>query len=75
MRTWILKDDVITKIKTDPELYGKVAKSIGVSVTTMPRLLSSKSAKLTQISALETIGKYLQMKQKDLLQQTELQAA
>jgi DNA-binding Xre family transcriptional regulator len=67
MKRLALNNKILEKIKSDQELNGIVAKSIGVSTLSMPRLLNTNNPKLTQASALLAIREYLDVQDKDIL--------
>jgi len=62
-----LNNKTLEKIKSDQELNGIVAKAIGVSTLSMPRLLNTNNPKLTQAGALLVIREYLGVQDKDIL--------
>lgn len=68
MQRWTLKNEIIQFIMDDSELYGKVAKALGVSVTSMPRIVSRNSSSLTEYASMEVISKHLNRKFKDLVE-------
>lgn len=75
MIQYILKDAIVDKIKTDPDLFAQVAKAVDVSVFTLPDLLRKASPKLTQKSCLVALSKHLKVKEHDLLEVSEPIAA
>lgn len=62
MKTLVLKQDIVDKIKTDPILYGKVASALGLSPTSLVRLLYAQSEKLTQANVVLVLREYLNIK-------------
>ena len=67
-----LKEDIIETIKSDPILFGGVAKSLGITPMSLPRYLYSNDAKLTQADVLKTIREHMGAEQdSDLLTQIQ----
>lgn len=59
MERFILKQEIVDKIKSDQILYGQMAYLIGVTILSMRVVLNENSPKLTQASALNHLKKYL----------------
>ena len=62
----VLKQEVLDRIKNDPELYGAVAKAIGpdgVSPLSLPKLLYANDPKLTQATVLRILRERLGVEQ------------
>ncbi len=62
-----LNNRTLEKIKNDQELLGIVAKAIGASTLSMPRLLKKNHPKLTQAGALLVIREYLGKQDNEIL--------
>lgn len=62
-----LKEGIVDKIKTDPILYGKVAEALGVSPTSLPRILYANDEKLTQVKVLRVLREHLDAQDSELL--------
>ena len=56
-----LNADIISAIKSDPILFGKVAVAVGVSSATLPFLLRRNDKKLTQAKVLQEIENHLKV--------------
>lgn len=61
-----IKDSVITNIKRDGDLFSKVAKTVGVSPYSMPRILKNKDKRLTQKEVLILLSGHLNECEADL---------
>jgi hypothetical protein len=59
MDRFLLKQDIVDKIKSDQVLYGQIAYLIGVTILSMRAVLNENSPKLTQASSLAHLKKYL----------------
>jgi hypothetical protein len=59
MDRFLLKQDIVDKIKNDQVLYGQIAYLIGVTILSMRAVLNENSPKLTQASSLAHLKKYL----------------
>lgn len=59
MEKFLLKQEIVDKIKSDQILYGQVAYLIGVTILSMRIVLNENSAKLTQASVLRHLKEYL----------------
>lgn len=74
MEKLILKPEIVETLKNDPVAIGSIAEILGVSFTTMPRMIMRNDAKLTQAGVLKYLRKRLSIKNdSDLL--TELEPA
>lgn len=72
MNQLILKSEIVEGINKDAELYGKVAKSLGIGAPSLRYLLRVNSPKLTQAASMEVLMVYFGVAQySDLL--TEMQ--
>jgi len=72
----ILKPAVIDKIRKDPILYGKIASVLGITPMSLPRVLASKSIRLTEALVLQVLRDYLKVsKDNELLMSAEKVAA
>lgn len=56
MAQLVLKQEILDGIVDDPTLFGAIAKSLGVSVLYLPKLIKANDAKLTQASILKVIA-------------------
>ena len=73
MEKIVLKEDILDKIKSDEVLRGLVADAIGISITSMPRLLYGNDQKLTTASVLKVLRGYLKKsKDKELLSELQI---
>lgn len=54
MERLALKEEIVERIKKDQLLYGKIAYVMGVSVTSMPRILADNNRILTSKKAAST---------------------
>lgn len=59
MERFLLKQDIVDRIKKDQILYGQVASLANVTILSMRILLVNNSAKLTQASVLNHLKNYL----------------
>lgn len=59
MEKIVLKDEILDTIKSDPVLFGGVAKAVGVSVYTLPKLIKENDPRLTQANVLKVIADHL----------------
>jgi hypothetical protein len=76
MERLILKQGIVDAIKFDPILYGKVAVVLGVSISSMPRILKANQPDLAQASILRLLRDHLGVKHdKDLLEEVPEQRA
>jgi len=76
MEKLILKTEVIDKIRKDPILYGKIALALGITPMSLPRILASKSIRLTEALVLQVLRDYLNVsKDSELLMSAERIAA
>lgn len=66
-----LKDSIIEMIRHDSELYGLVAKSLGVKGSSFIQTLRLKTSKLTEIGALKILSNYLGIPQDELIEPIE----
>lgn len=62
-----LKADIIEKIRTDAELFGKVAKAGDILPESLPRSLRNHASTLTQKQVLMVIAAHLNVSENDLL--------
>lgn len=70
----VLKQEIVDKIKTDAELFGKVATVLDISPLSLPRLLYANDIKLTQAGVLRILCEHLgEIQDSNLL--TEMQEA
>jgi len=68
METLVLKPEIIDSIKKDSILFGSVAKVLGVSAFSLPRILLANDPRLTQASVLKLLRMQLSItKDIDLL--------
>jgi hypothetical protein len=73
MTTIVLKDEILEKIKSDEVLRGIVADALGISISSMPRLLYGNDMKLTTAAVLKVLRDYLGVKQdKSLLSEIQI---
>ena len=63
-----LKSDIIEKIRTDPDLFGKVAKAGDILPESLPRSLRNHASTLTQKKVLMAIANHLGVNEDELLQ-------
>ena len=59
MERLILKQSVITTIRKDAMLYGKIASALNVSPMSIPRILAANSLRLTEASVLKALRDHL----------------
>lgn len=59
MERLFLKHEIVEKIKEDAELYGKVAKSLGIGAPSLRAVLKVNHIKLTQVSVLDLLIEHL----------------
>ena len=62
MEKLILKNEIVTQIKKDPILFGKVASILGIGAPSLPRVLASNSFRLTEASCLKVLREHLGIK-------------
>lgn len=62
MEKIVLKKDIVDQVKSDATLYGIVASKLGISPSSLPRLLYNNSAKLIQVDVLNSITAHLGLK-------------
>jgi len=58
MERWVLKQKIIGRIKKDQLMYGKIAYILGVSISSMPRILAANRPELTQSAIIKTLKKH-----------------
>jgi hypothetical protein len=59
MEKFVLKQDIVDKIKGDQILYGQVAFLMDTAILSMRTILNERSEKLTQASVLNHLKNYL----------------
>ncbi len=65
----ILKQEVVDEINKDAELYGKVAKAMGIGAPSLRPVLKSNHVNLTRASVLQVLRNHLGVAQdSDLLE-------
>ena len=75
MSELVLKSEVLDKIKNDPILFGKVAGSVGKSLSYTLRLLTINDDRLTKASVLKILREHLNVNtDAELLTETEAAA-
>lgn len=70
-KTKFLKQTVIDRVEKDAILFGQVADVLGVAPLSLPRILSNRDSRLTQINVLEVISNRLGVQISDLLESDE----
>jgi hypothetical protein len=69
MERQVLKQGILDEIKKDAMLYGKIGAELGISPTSLPRLLYSNDKRLTQINVLRILCEHLKIEdQNDLFE-------
>ena len=56
-----LTNEAIEFIKSDEALKGRIAKALGVSTLSMPRIISSNDLRLSNINVLEMVSKAMNL--------------
>lgn len=74
MADLVLKDEILEKLRKDPELFGKVATCLDTTVGYCLQLINRKDLKLTQASVLRIIREHTGITEDSELL-TELEAA
>ena len=68
----VLRPEIMDKIKSDPELFSKMANELGVRPITLPQILAANKPRLTQASVLRILREHLGITQdNDLLTETQ----
>lgn len=72
MENIVLQRGVISEIKKDPILFGKVAKALNIAPISLPRILySNEPVQLTQASVMIVLREYLGKQDNELLETLE----
>lgn len=67
MEKIVLKDEVLSKIKSNGTLFGAIATVLNISPSSLPRLLINNDSRLTQADVLRILKSHLKIKNdKDL---------
>lgn len=67
-----LKAEIKDLIKTDHDLYARVAAAAGVAPMSLPRLLRGDSQKLTQVEVLRVVAEKLECESSDLFEENQV---
>ncbi len=68
-----LIDAAISLIESDVELFGKVAKALGVKPTSLPMILKRNSRRLLEFEVLTIIATAMNKKPKDIIETIKAQ--
>jgi len=68
-----LIDAAISAIESDVELFGKVAKELGIKPTSLPMVLKRNSRRLLEFDILIIIATAMNKKPKDIIERTKAQ--
>lgn len=66
-----LKQEYIEAIKRDPDLWAKVAKTLGIGSASLAYPLRNNSIKFTQKNILKVLSDYLGVPENDLVKEIE----
>jgi hypothetical protein len=66
------KQEVLEVIKTDPDLFGKVAKEMGIKPTSLAQNIDRNGNTLNQYSVVALVADHLGKNPQDLVEEPEL---
>jgi hypothetical protein len=68
MENIILKQDIVSKIKTDPILFGQVSQALDIKPISLYNVLAQNHIKLTQAGVMIVLREYLGKQDSELLE-------
>lgn len=71
MENNFLHQETLNKIKSDPVLFGSVAKELNIAPTSLMRLIYSRDKRLTQYGVLVVISDHLKIPTAFLLEENK----
>lgn len=66
------KQEVLDKIKADPDLFTIVTKALGIKPTSMEQTINRNGVTLNQYSIVKAVADYLKKRPEDLLVQQKV---
>jgi hypothetical protein len=64
-----IKQEVLDKIKTDPDLFAKVAKALNIKPASLPMAIERNGSNLNQYSIVKLVSDYLEKNPEEILEE------